>query len=418
MKRDGGGRRCRTAPETAGPGRRLKSPPAGTIMTAMEPLPAPATSRELMRVAMSGGRPERIPVMCQMSIGHMLLQTGIRPEELWLDEDGFAEALRSLRAGYGFDGILVSLHGHSRTWSRDVAEISRDPRGSRIRWSDGSETVFPPDDLPRHRPAVDAPRPSIAGFDPGGLPEEPDYIPVSQGLRFRLDPGNLTGLIGRLREGEGQRLSIHGEVTSPLDYFLDLFGFAEGFLALVEEPERSRDVLLRLGEGVARLAARLAAAGADAVKISSPYAGAGFLSPRHYRDFVAPSEAPIAAAIRAAGAFAYTHTCGRIGDRLELLAGTGVAGLECLDPPPLGDVDLEDALDRIGGRLFIKGNVDPVHTLLFGSPDRIEADVRRRAALAGPRGGYILSTACSIAPRTPAENVRRLTAAANSQKSY
>lgn len=387
-------------------------------MTGVTLRTAPAAPREIMRLAMSGGRPDRIPVMCQMSVGHMLLQTRARPEELWLEEDCFAAALRSLRSGYGFDGILVSLHGHSRDWARDVAELTRDGRGTRIRWVDGSETFFPLEDLPQHRPARDVPRPSIANFDFGGLPQEPDYIPVSQGLRFRLDPDNLTGIIGRLRGGEGERLSIHGEVTSPLDYFLDLFGFAEGFLALVEEPERSRDVLGRLGEGVARLAARLASAGADAVKISSPYAGAGFLSPRHYRDFVAPAEAPIAAAVRAAGAFAYTHTCGRIGDRLELLAATGVAGLECLDPPPLGDVDLEDALDRIGGRLFIKGNVDPVHTLLFGSPERIEADVRRRTALAGPRGGYILSTACSIAPRTPAENVRRLTAAANTQQSY
>lgn len=387
-------------------------------MADMESRPAPAAPRELMRIAMSGGRPDRIPVMCQMSIGHMLLQTGARPEELWLEEDCFAEALRSLRSGYGFDGILVSLHGHSRSWARDVLDLTRDSQGTRIRWADGSETFFPPDDLPQHRPARDVPRPSITDFDAGGLPQELDFIPVSQGLRFRLDPDNLTGLIGRLRGGEGGRLSIHGEVTSPLDYFLDLFGFAEGFLALVEEPERSKEVLGRLGEGVARLAARLASSGADAVKISSPYAGAGFLSPRHYRDFVVPSEAPIAAAVRAAGAFAYTHTCGRIGDRLELLAATGVAGLECLDPPPLGDVDLEDALDRIGGRLFIKGNVDPVHTLLFGSPERIEADVRRRIALAGPRGGYILSTACSIAPRTPAENVRILTAAANTQQSY
>ncbi len=376
------------------------------------------TPRERMRMAMSGGRPARVPVMCQMSIGHMLLQSGARPEELWLDEDCLAETLRVLRARYSFDGILVSLHGHFRDWSRKAVDIIRDGQGTRIRWADGSETFFPPDDLPQHRPSREIPRPSIADFDPAGLPEEPEYIPVSQGLRFALDPGNLTGLIGRLRQGEGGRLSIHGEVTSPLDYFLDLFGFAEGFLALVEEPERSMAVLMRLGEGVARLAARLARAGADAVKISSPYAGAGFLSPRHYRKFVAPPEALIAAAVRAEGVFVYTHTCGRIGDRLELLAGTGISGLECLDPPPLGDVDLKNALARIGGRLFIKGNVDPVHTLLFGSGELIEADVRRRVALAAPGGGFILSTACSIAPRTPAENILRLAAAANSGQVY
>jgi hypothetical protein len=374
--------------------------------------------RERMRTAMSGGRPGRVPVMCQMSIGHMLLQSGARPEELWFDEDVFVEALSALRRRYRFDGILVSLHGHSRDWSRRAAEIVRGEDGVRIRWADGSATFFPCDDLPQNTPAAEAPRPAIGGFDPDSLPDRIDYIPVSQGLRFALDPDNLSGIHRRLRAGVGESLSLHGEVTSPLDYYLDLFGFAEGFLALVEEPARAKAVLERYAWGVARLAADEVRAGVDAVKISSPFAGAGFLSPRHYREFVLPYEAIVAGAIRAAGAFAYIHTCGAIGDRLELLAESHAQGIECLDPPPLGNVELEDALARVGDRLFIKGNVDPVHTLLFGRRDRIEADVRRRLAAGGPGGGYILSTACSIAPRTPADNVAVLADLAESYKPY
>ncbi len=60
----------------------------------------------------------------------------------------------------------------------------------------------------------------------------------------------------------------------------------------------------------------------------------------------------------------YIHTCGAIGDRLELLAASGADGVDTLDPPPLGNVDLADAKRRIGNRLFIKGNIDPVNTLL------------------------------------------------------
>ena len=58
--------------------------------------------------------------------------------------------------------------------------------------------------------------------------------------------------------------------------------------------------------------------------------------------------------------------------------------------------------------LFVKGNIDPVNTLLFGSPETIEADARRRLAAGAARGGYILSTACSIAPHTPPEHVEML----------
>ncbi len=60
----------------------------------------------------------------------------------------------------------------------------------------------------------------------------------------------------------------------------------------------------------------------------------------------------------------YIHTCGDIGDRLELMADTGIDGIDTLDPPPLGSVDLDDAKRRVGDRVFFKGNIDPVNTLL------------------------------------------------------
>jgi uroporphyrinogen-III decarboxylase len=101
-----------------------------------------------------------------------------------------------------------------------------------------------------------------------------------------------------------------------------------------------------------------------------------------------------------------------------MMAEAGVSGLECLDPPPLGNVELADAKARLGPSVFIKGNIDPVNTLLFGARQDIEADVRRRLAAGMPGGGYILSTACSIAPRTPAENVELLAPLAAAEGRY
>jgi hypothetical protein len=361
-----------------------------------------------MRRAMSLGVPDRVPVMCQMSIGHMLFQTGLPPVEFWFDEDCFAEGLLRLRDLYGFDGILVSLHGHGDGWRRNVRSLRRGEAEDEVRWADGSRTFFPHDDLPRHIPAAEPARPSVERLDPDSIPEDLDYIPVSQGLRFPVDRDRPFGIFRTVLGRAGERYSVHGEVTSPLDYFLDLFGFAQGFLALADEPARSLAVLERFSQGVARLAAAQADLGIEAVKISSPYAGAGFISPDYYHRFVLPGEAGIAAAVRSRGAFVYTHTCGAVGDRLELMAEAGVSGLECLDPPPLGDVDLAEAKARVGGRMFIKGNIDPVHTLLCGPVSAVEADVRRRLALGAPGGGYILSTACSIAPATPRAHVQAL----------
>jgi uroporphyrinogen decarboxylase len=194
-------------------------------------------------------------------------------------------------------------------------------------------------------------------------------------------------------------------VTSPLDYFLDLFGFEQAMVGFLEDPGRAARVLDRFTDGIIALAEGLVDQGVDAVKISSPFAGAGFLSTAFYRTFVLPYESRIAGAVEARGGRSYLHTCGDIHDRLELMAGSGVSGVECLDPPPLGRVDLEDAKMRIGEKVFIKGNIDPVHVLLTGGAERVREDARRRVAVGKPGGGYILSTACSIAPRTPREHV-------------
>jgi len=188
-----------------------------------------------------------------------------------------------------------------------------------------------------------------------------------------------------------------------------------GFL---EDPGRAAEVLGRFTDGIVAVAEGLVDEGADAVKISSPYAGAGFLSAAFYRAFVLPCEGRIVRAVETRGARAYLHTCGDIHDRLELMAGSGASGIECLDPPPLGRVDLADAKRRIGGKVFIKGNIDPVNVLLSGSTELVRADALRRVATGKPGGGYILSTACSIAPRTPRENVLVLAAAAAAGGAY
>jgi uroporphyrinogen-III decarboxylase len=363
------------------------------------------TSKERMARAMDLEVPDRVPVMCQMSIGHMLLQTGLQPSEFWHSAEAFADGLLSMRALYGFDGVLISLHGHSPDWEKDVVHLERAADGERIHWANGDTTYFPIDDLPVHRPVRQPVKPCFAGFETGSIPNQISYIPVSQGLRFPLDPGHLFDVFTVVRKSVGKSYSLHGEVTSPLDYFLDLFGFEQALLSFVEDPDRSRAILQKLTDGILLLAAGIVAHGADAVKVSSPYAGAGFLSPGFYQRFVLPFEGQIVRAVRAAGAHAYLHTCGDVHDRLELMAGSGASGIECLDPPPLGRTDLEDAKRRIGRKIFIKGNIDPVHTLLWGDPASIGRDALRRIAIGSPGGGYILSTACSIAPRTPRENV-------------
>ena len=361
-----------------------------------------------MAAAMTGSPPDRVPVMCQMSVGHMLVQSGVPPAELWHDAPTFVEVLLAMRDLYGFDGVLVSLHGHRPDWRGLVLDRGRGPDGERVRWRGGGTTLFPPDDLPVVVPDGPSVRPEFQRFDPDSLPDRIDYIPVSQGLRFALDPEHLFDAVDMVVARAGRERSVHGELTSPWDYFLDLFGFEQALVGCLEDAGRAQAVLARLTDGIVGLAEGLAKTGVDAVKISSPFAGAGFVSRSFYKEFVLPFEGRIVAALEGRGVRSYLHTCGDINDRLELMADSGASGIECLDPPPLGRVELADAKARVGGRIFIKGNVDPVHTLLAGDMETVHRDARRRLAAGKPGGRFILSTACSIAPHTPRENVALL----------
>lgn len=370
------------------------------------------TPRERIRAAMNLEVPDRVPVMAQLSIGHMLVQLGSPPVEFWHDEAVFADGLVRLREMYGFDGILVSLHGHDPDWRNHVRERKIVEGEEMVHWKNGDVFVYPPDDLPRPL-SPSPPAVTLPGLSPSGLPGVLEYIPVSQGLRFHIHASNRFEIFRILRRKVGEGISIHGEVTSPFDYYLDFVGHEQGLVGLVEFPNEARRVLSAFSLLVSGLAKEMCKEDIDAVKISSPFAGAGFISPEMYREFVLPCETPVVQAIQQNGIPAYLHTCGSIGDRLEIMLESGVRGLECLDPPPLGNVELEEAKKRVQGRAFIKGNVDSVHTLLEKETADILNDLKMRIRVGKAGGGFILSTACSVAPRVEREKIRLLRQAAD-----
>ena len=365
------------------------------------------TPRQRIRDAMDLKTPDRVPVMCQLSIGHMLLQLDVSPLEFWHDVSVFAEGLIKLREIYDFDGVLVSLHGHDPDWRSKIQSRSIVRGLEEVVWQNGERIRYLPDDLPQPLDQ-EARHPVLSEFDEKELPATLAYISVSQGLRFAIDPLHRFDVIRLIRSSIGDSYSVHGEITSPFDYFLDLFGYQEGLLGLLSEPDKCKGILARFTALVKRLAVDMCDEGVDAIKVSSPFAGAGFISREAYSEFVLPYESEVAQAVRAKEVHIYTHTCGAVSDRLELMFDAGVSGIECLDPPPLGDVELKDAKRRTGGRGFIKGNIDSVNTLLYGDAAKILTDARQRLEVGKEGGGFILSTACSVAPRVDRSKLQLL----------
>jgi hypothetical protein len=383
------------------------------------------TSRERMNRAMrprAGQLPDRVPVMCQLSLGHYFLHAGGGAVEIWHDTAAYGDALLAMRRRYGFDGILVNLPGRDPRWRGQIVRVEQRGRDTVVHWANGAVTTAPPDDNPHVRSAGGevAGRLSFAGTDPERL----FYVePHGQYGVTRVAAGEIPewqfDTITYVRE-RAPDVSVHGEVFSPFSQWLELLDHADALMALVEAPARVTACLARLTEGAAAIALGQAAAGADAILMSSAFAGAGFISRRQYGGFVLPFERAVVEAIKGAhpGLPVYTHTCGAIGDRLDLMEETGTDGVDTLDPPPLGTVELAEAKARLGPRIFIKGNLDPVTTLLGGSAGLCLGAALERLAAAKAGGGYILSSACSVAPHTPPENILQLARAVDAEGWY
>lgn len=380
--------------------------------------------RERIAAAMRHEQPDRVPVMCQLSAGHYFLHSQRPASEIWFDSQTFVQTLETFARRYHFDGFLINLPGRPTNWRDYIADRTTDADREVVTWRDGMKTWFPPDDCGHTLTADDAPPPR-AGYERIDPDDPATYrlagylwntwhapslwdIPADADL---TDPAAYPDWfvhgLHAAREAVDD-LSVHQEVFSPLTHLLELFGYDQALVALLDAPDTCHRVLDHLSAMVCAEVHRFAEYRPDAILISSAFAGAGFIGREMYREFVIPYEKRVVDAIHQHSLPSYVHTCGAIGDRLDLMAETGVGGIDTLDPPPLGTVDLAKAKEDFGSRFFFKGNLDAVNEMLRADDDTFDDAVKERLRIGKPGSGYILSSACSVAPHVDPARLRRM----------
>lgn len=363
--------------------------------------------------------PDRVPVHCQLSIGHYNLNAGYKPHEIWYNSEAFADATVKMAKRYQFDGILVLLPGRKDDYFlKRIQSIEEKDEGEWITWKNGDRTFLPWDDMPHHYPA-DTSKPIRADFDSFNPDKDihsiDNYLGYTWNLFHHLDvipekddkgplqadriPDYFFRTFDLVKANAGQEHSVHGSVYSPLTNYFELFGYEGALIGLMTDKGKVHAVLELLTEGVIAWALALVEREADAIDLSSAFVAAPFLSREMYREFVVPYEYKVNQAIKSAGGIVYTHTCGSIGDRLDLMMETGTQGIDTLDPPPLGDGDLAAAKRDYGDRLFFNGNINSVALLEYRTETEVIAEAAEIIEIGKPGAGFILGTACSVAPK-------------------
>ena len=183
------------------------------------------------------------------------------------------------------------------------------------------------------------------------------------------------------------------DTPDPLCMAASLFSMADyTVIAMTERAlfhnllERFAAVLWRKTEAIAEaLPGRL-------WRICGPeYASPPYLPPQLFREYVRHYDEPMVAAIQRHGGYARIHSHGNLKAILDDIVAMHPAGLDPIEPPPQGDVELAYVRERYGKDMVLFGNLEASDIENLPTPQFREKV--KRALEEGTRGegrGFVL----------------------------
>lgn len=89
-----------------------------------------------------------------------------------------------------------------------------------------------------------------------------------------------------------------------------------------------------------------------------------------FEEFVFDMDKPLCDLIHNAGCHVWVHCHGRVGKLLSRFMEMGIDVLNPLEPSPLGDINLEEAIKKVGNGMGLEGNIE-ISSLLLGKQDEV-----------------------------------------------
>jgi MtaA/CmuA family methyltransferase len=199
-----------------------------------------------------------------------------------------------------------------------------------------------------------------------------------------------------LRRHVGGRVAIIGKVMGPWTLSYHMAGTQNFLLAVgMGETSKVKKMLEQLMFATVAFANAQFEAGADAVVLAD-HATRNLVGPTHYKEILLPFHKEITTQM---GGPLILHVCGDCSDRLELFANSGVDAYHFE-----WQVDAREAVERVGHRISLVGNVNNAQVLLQGTPE----DVYKQARYAIEAGVNMIGPECAIPLSTPYENLRAI----------
>lgn len=240
------------------------------------------------------------------------------------------------------------------------------------------------------QPSVDgSPFRTPEGFDPPPADlMDPDEF--ADGGRCRVVAETAARISSRHPE-----LFVTAGMLDPASVAMQLLGAENVLIGYIMDRRRVEDWVEAMAPFSRAYGARLSEAADNVLVIAA--ASSDIMDPGMYGSLTEPYLRGTVSSI--GESFCTVHSCG---NTLPFLEGLVAARPDALSLE--ASHDPESYLSRVGGRCRMVGAVDPVRTLLSGTPADVVNQARRSAEL----GFDVVAPECGVPPRTPDGNLAAL----------
>jgi uroporphyrinogen decarboxylase len=358
--------------------------------------------RERMLTAISGGRPDVLPVTT-----HHLMSYYLRKKQNGISNRAFFEK-------FDFEQILWHIKLMPRAEAGEylirVPEGGSDDSGSHIvsdRWNIRTDSLEH-QKYPTNRFTITTPVKQLSmclqsneytSWITEHLIKEPEDIELIE--KYAPSPAADTESVLYALQEIGDRGIVRSQIPSVVDIYGQpgcwqdaccLVGTEKLILATYDDPAWVHELLGIIQRKKLAYIKTLRGAAYDLIELGGGDGSTSVVSPAIFDEFVAPYDQKlIEEAHRSKQKIVY-HLCGKKMAILDSIGEMGMDVLETLTPPEMGgDAVLPVIKEKLGGKMSFIGGFDQNHLFVGASEEETRAGVRKCFREIGMDGGYIIS---------------------------
>jgi len=233
---------------------------------------------------------------------------------------------------------------------------------------------------------------------------------VDKALSVPYEPASYDAAdLARVQAELGDAGLVMASLGDPAYLAADLMSFQDYLMWAFEDTAHFAHTVSLLAERVMEnLRRQLDCCVLDCYRIVGPeYFTPPYLPPSMFKRFVVPHVTEMTRLIQSRGGKVRLHCHGKIGRVLDMILDTGCDGIDPCEPPPDGDVELDEVKRKCQSRgVSVWGNLE-LKLLENGRPDQVRAEVIRIMNQAKEGGGFVLMPTAApinlpLSPKTEA----------------